>query len=281
MTTSAQAAAASALMTRKARGLGLGRRRRARPQRHHDLGHAAVLQVVGMAEALAAIADHGHALALDQVQIGVGVVVDAHQAGLRSSSLVGGAAPHGFCGVAVLWGSSAPRSAVRDGRGSRWRSARRCSGATCGSETLALVSLMRQLHVRNLPDEVVKRLKQQAVRHGRSMEAEHRLILEHARSPSVAAADRCSRFSRPALRRARLRARASARPRARFRTLSGFLLDTSFLSALGNPGRPELRASPSLVSVERRARPVQLRRRDRRDRPRHHAAATGPAARAP
>jgi plasmid stability protein len=39
---------------------------------------------------------------------------------------------------------------------------------------------MRQLHVRNLSDEVVARLKQQAARHGRSMEAEHRLILEHA-----------------------------------------------------------------------------------------------------
>ena len=42
---------------------------------------------------------------------------------------------------------------------------------------------MRQLHVRNVPDEVVTRLKQQAVRHGRSMEAEHRLILEHALFP--------------------------------------------------------------------------------------------------
>jgi plasmid stability protein len=42
---------------------------------------------------------------------------------------------------------------------------------------------VRQLHVRNLADEVVIRLKQQAVRHGRSMEAEHRLILEHALFP--------------------------------------------------------------------------------------------------
>ena len=42
---------------------------------------------------------------------------------------------------------------------------------------------MRQLHVRNIPDEVVTRLKQQAVRHGRSMEAEHRLILERALFP--------------------------------------------------------------------------------------------------
>ena len=42
---------------------------------------------------------------------------------------------------------------------------------------------MRQLHVRNVPDEVIDRLKQQAARHGRSMEAEHRLILEQALFP--------------------------------------------------------------------------------------------------
>jgi plasmid stability protein len=42
---------------------------------------------------------------------------------------------------------------------------------------------MPQLHVRNVADEVVARLKQQAARHGRSMGAEHRLILEHALFP--------------------------------------------------------------------------------------------------
>lgn len=42
---------------------------------------------------------------------------------------------------------------------------------------------MSQLHVRNVPDEVVARLKQQAARHGRSMEAEHQLILEQALFP--------------------------------------------------------------------------------------------------
>lgn len=42
---------------------------------------------------------------------------------------------------------------------------------------------MRQLHVRNVSEEVVARLKQQASRHGRSMEAEHRLILELALFP--------------------------------------------------------------------------------------------------
>jgi plasmid stability protein len=42
---------------------------------------------------------------------------------------------------------------------------------------------MPQLHVRNVSDEVVARLKQQAARAGRSMEAEHRLILEQALFP--------------------------------------------------------------------------------------------------
>ena len=49
-------------------------------QRHRHLGHAAVLEVVGVAEALAAVADHGDLLALDQIEIGVGIVVDAHGA---------------------------------------------------------------------------------------------------------------------------------------------------------------------------------------------------------
>lgn len=52
------------------------------------------------------------------------------------------------------------------------------------SRTLvSLVASMAQLHVRNIADEVVARLKQQAARHGRSMEAEHRLILERALFP--------------------------------------------------------------------------------------------------
>jgi plasmid stability protein len=42
---------------------------------------------------------------------------------------------------------------------------------------------MAQLHVRNVPEEVVARLKQQASRSGRSMEAEHRRILEEALFP--------------------------------------------------------------------------------------------------
>jgi plasmid stability protein len=38
------------------------------------------------------------------------------------------------------------------------------------------------LHVRNLDDELVARLKRRAARHGRSTEAEHREILKQALS---------------------------------------------------------------------------------------------------
>jgi len=40
-----------------------------------------------------------------------------------------------------------------------------------------------QLHVRKVSEEVVALLKQRAARSGRSMEAEHRLILEEALFP--------------------------------------------------------------------------------------------------
>jgi plasmid stability protein len=43
-----------------------------------------------------------------------------------------------------------------------------------------------QLHVRNLDDETVARLKRRAARHGRSVEAEHREILRQALSTEVA-----------------------------------------------------------------------------------------------
>ena len=36
------------------------------------------------------------------------------------------------------------------------------------------------LHVRNLDDDLIARLKRRAARHGRSMEAEHREILRQA-----------------------------------------------------------------------------------------------------
>ena len=39
---------------------------------------------------------------------------------------------------------------------------------------------MASLHVRNVDDKLVMRLKQRAARHGRSAEAEHRAILESA-----------------------------------------------------------------------------------------------------
>jgi plasmid stability protein len=42
-----------------------------------------------------------------------------------------------------------------------------------------------QLHVRNLDDETVARLKRRAARHGRSVEAEHREILRQALSTDV------------------------------------------------------------------------------------------------
>ena len=41
---------------------------------------------------------------------------------------------------------------------------------------------MASLHVRNLDDEIVVRLKQRAAQHGRSAEAEHREILRQALS---------------------------------------------------------------------------------------------------
>jgi plasmid stability protein len=41
------------------------------------------------------------------------------------------------------------------------------------------------LHVRNLDDELVAKLKRRAARHGRSAEAEHREILQQALSAEV------------------------------------------------------------------------------------------------
>jgi plasmid stability protein len=46
---------------------------------------------------------------------------------------------------------------------------------------------MAQLLVRNLDDDLVRRLKMRAVAAGRSAEAEHRLILEQALRPDVEA----------------------------------------------------------------------------------------------
>ena len=41
------------------------------------------------------------------------------------------------------------------------------------------------LHVRNLDDDLISRLKQRAARHGRSTEAEHREILRQALSADI------------------------------------------------------------------------------------------------
>jgi plasmid stability protein len=45
---------------------------------------------------------------------------------------------------------------------------------------------MASLHVRNVDDDLVKRLKQRAARHGRSAEAEHREILRQALAQETA-----------------------------------------------------------------------------------------------
>ena len=44
---------------------------------------------------------------------------------------------------------------------------------------------MANLHVRKLDDELVARLKRRAVRHGRSVEAEHREILRQVLAADV------------------------------------------------------------------------------------------------
>ena len=45
---------------------------------------------------------------------------------------------------------------------------------------------MPQLLVRDVPQDVVEALKRRAVEHGRSAEAEHRIILEEALRPGCA-----------------------------------------------------------------------------------------------
>ena len=73
-------------------------------QRHRDVLDAGIAQIERMGMALAAIADDGDLLALDQVQVGVAVVINAHgvspllEAGLRPSRFVVPAAASRFCG---------------------------------------------------------------------------------------------------------------------------------------------------------------------------------------
>lgn len=48
---------------------------------------------------------------------------------------------------------------------------------------------MGNLLVRNLSDDIIHRLKERAARHGRSVEAEHRAVLEEAMTPVRTGAD--------------------------------------------------------------------------------------------
>lgn len=61
----------------------------------------------------------------------------------------------------------------------------------CGYEIIDLIASMKgftvpgNLHVRNLEDELIARLRRRAARHGRSTEAEHREILRQALSAEI------------------------------------------------------------------------------------------------
>ena len=56
----------------------LGGGGRALAQRHRHVRNAAFLEIQGVGEALAAIADNGDVLAFDQIKVGVPVVINAH-----------------------------------------------------------------------------------------------------------------------------------------------------------------------------------------------------------
>jgi antitoxin FitA len=56
---------------------------------------------------------------------------------------------------------------------------------------------MGQLSLRNVDDDLTRRLKERAAAHGRSAAAEHRFILEHARySSGESFAERAARWRR-------------------------------------------------------------------------------------
>jgi antitoxin FitA len=56
---------------------------------------------------------------------------------------------------------------------------------------------MGQLLVRNLDDDLIRRLKERAAAHGRSAEAEHRIILQQAlQSSGESFAERAARWRR-------------------------------------------------------------------------------------
>ena len=83
-------------------GLGLLHAGRGLAQRDRDVLDAAIAQIERVRMALAAVADDGDLLALDQVQVGVAVVVNAH--GLSTPTPW---APVAACFVVVLLGSLA------------------------------------------------------------------------------------------------------------------------------------------------------------------------------
>ena len=84
------------VLHRQALGLDLGRTCRARTQRDAEVFRPAVTQVQRMRVALAAIADDGHVLVLDQVDVAVAIIIDAHGA------LVPLLAFAGVCAVSFL-----------------------------------------------------------------------------------------------------------------------------------------------------------------------------------
>jgi plasmid stability protein len=74
----------------------------------------------------------------------------------------------------------------------RWRGAGSCAGLTKidRNESIEInrakgTAMAGNLHVRNLEDDLIARLKRRAARHGRSAEAEHREILRQALAAEV------------------------------------------------------------------------------------------------
>ena len=106
ITTSAQAAASAGGHHLKPGGLGLGGEAEPSRRATRDVFDAAVAQVHGVGVALAAVADDGHLLALDQIHVRIAVVINAHRLPLRFRS---------FC---FCWKADAPAAPgpVRPGR---------------------------------------------------------------------------------------------------------------------------------------------------------------------
>jgi len=80
MMTSAQPAASAGhlLHDREAGLLRLARRRGARAQRHTDVLHTGIAQIGGMSMTLRAVAHDHDLLGLDQINVGVAIVINAH-----------------------------------------------------------------------------------------------------------------------------------------------------------------------------------------------------------